>query len=45
MVLNAHYIYYLNVLHNFTMKNKRYIFMLPPLPLMTAIILLVLDFL
>jgi hypothetical protein len=45
MVLGARCIYYQDVLHNLTIRNRRYIFMLPPLPLMTTIVLLILHFL
>jgi hypothetical protein len=45
MILNAHCVYYQNILYNFTLKNRSYVFMLPQLPLMTAIFLLVLEFL
>jgi hypothetical protein len=45
MVLNEHCVYHQNILHKFIIKNRRYFFMLPPLPVMTTISLLVLDFL
>jgi hypothetical protein len=44
MVFNVHCLYYQNVLHDFTIKNRRYVFMLPPLPPMTTNFVLILDF-
>jgi hypothetical protein len=44
MVLNEHCVYHQNILHKFIIKNRRYVFMLPSLPLMTTIFLLILDF-
>jgi hypothetical protein len=45
MVLNEHCVYHQNILHKFIIKNRRYVFMLPPLPLMTTISLFIKDFL